>query len=75
MPRFTLGSVAVLLISVLLLSACSTGGSRSTSDARVRSFRGQTPPELPTDGVWLGGGGSLASLRGRVVYVQFTFPT
>jgi hypothetical protein len=51
-------------------------GGRSTADARVRSFAGRVPPELAPDARWLGAPpSSLAALRGRVVYVQFAFPT
>ena len=74
----------LLLLSavvVVLLPACSStaggGGGRSTTDARVRPLSGTTAMPLPTDGVWLNARGptSLAGLRGRVVYVQFAFPT
>jgi hypothetical protein len=69
-----------LAIGALLLSACTSGagvgGARSTDDARVRSLRGQVPPELAADARWLGAPPtSLAALRGRVVFVQFAFPT
>jgi hypothetical protein len=48
----------------------------STSDSRVRSFLGRPPPEIAPDARWLDGPPApLASLRGRVVYVQFAFPT
>jgi hypothetical protein len=48
----------------------------STSDSRVRSFLGRPPPEIAPDVRWLDGPPApLASLRGRVVYVQFAFPT
>jgi hypothetical protein len=71
-------------LALLLAAACASpdaGGSasspaRSTSDARVRSFRGQVPPEIAPDARWLNAPPrTLASLRGRVVYVQFAFPT
>lgn len=45
-------------------------------DSRVRSFVGQVPPEIAGDARWLSGApSSLAALRGRVVYLQFAFPT
>jgi hypothetical protein len=78
-------------LGVLVLSACAgpqgasersgpeprrTAGSSSTTDSRVRSFRGQAPPELSPDARSLNAPpATLASLRGRVVYVQFAFPT
>jgi hypothetical protein len=77
---------AALLLSVVVLSACSTGAApapqraqasgRSTTDARVKSFMGQTPPDVLTNGTWVSRAGptSLAALRGRVVYLQFAFP-
>ena len=76
----------LLLLSAAVIAACSNAGpapagrtaagSRSTSDARVKSFAGQTPPDVFTDGTWVSKAGptSLAALRGRVVYLQFAFP-
>jgi thiol-disulfide isomerase/thioredoxin len=47
---------------------------RSDADAWFHSFRGKAPPELDAEGTWVNGGpATLASLRGRVVYVQFAF--
>lgn len=77
---------AALLLSVVVLSACSnatpapvgtaSAGTRSTTDARVKSFMGQVPPDVLTNGTWVSRAGptSLAALRGRVVYLQFAFP-
>ena len=65
---------------VLALAAACAGspgaGGRSTTDSRVRSFAGQVPPDVFTDGTWVARAGptSLAALRGRVVYLQFAFP-
>jgi hypothetical protein len=61
----------------VMLAACSSGAAtRGVSDARVRSFVGQAPPELAADARWLNAPPStLAGLRGRVVFLQFAFPT
>ena len=69
--------LATGLVIVLLAAACAGGLGRSTRDARVKSYLGQLPPELSSDGVWIGVDGltTLAALRGRVVYLQFAFPT
>jgi len=72
-----------LLLGALALAACTSPpapdapAGRSASDARVQSFLGQAPPDAFTAGTWVGPAGptSLAALRGRVVYVQFAFPT
>jgi len=73
----------VLLLALAVLAACSSRapaaaptGGRSTSDARVKSFQGQPPPDVFTNGTWVSRSGptSLAALRGRVVYLQFAFP-
>ncbi len=48
----------------------------AAKNARVRSFLGRMPPEIAPDARWLDAPpSSLAALRGRVVYVQFAFPT
>ena len=54
----------------------STPSGRSTTDSRVKSYMGQVPPDVFSQGTWVGRAGetSLAALRGRVVYVQFAFP-
>jgi len=83
MRNLPLRAALLPLFAALLLFGCSStaggagGGGRSTSDPRVRSLRGTTPPALPANGTWLNARGptSLAALRGRVVYVQFAFPT
>lgn len=82
--------IGTFLLGALLLAACSNASApapgpasaaapagRSTSDSRVQSFLGRTPPDAFTGGAWVGRAGptSLAALRGRVVYVQFAFPT
>jgi hypothetical protein len=66
-----------LLLLATVGCAGTTAGGRSTSDPRVRSFAGQVPPALAADGTWLNVAAptSLAAQRGRVVYVQFAFPT
>ena len=71
----------LILLLLVLAAACSSPGGqtssgRSTQDARVKSYRGQTPPDVFTNGTWVGEAGptSLAALRGRVVYLQFAFP-
>ena len=87
-PRRPVRRIAVAALAAAILSACAGSGSapqagpaarggRSTQDARVRSFAGRTPPDVFTNGTWVGRAGptSLAALRGRVVYVQFAFPT
>lgn len=54
----------------------SQGSSRASTDARVHSFFGQAPPEIAADVRWLNAQpASLAALGGRVVFVQFAFPT
>jgi thiol-disulfide isomerase/thioredoxin len=46
----------------------------SDADPWFLSFRGKAPPELAADGTWVvGPKATLASLRGRVVYLQFAF--
>jgi len=57
-------------------AAPAPGTANSTADPRVRSFVGRTPPDVFTDGTWVGPAGptSLAAERGRVVYLQFAFP-
>jgi hypothetical protein len=70
--------LAVLALGTLLLAGCSSpaaprGGG---SDPRVLSLMGQTPPEVAPDARWLNAPPTtLAGLRGRVVFVQFAFPT
>lgn len=66
--------MALLALTVLWVG-CTSSGARSTSDPRVQSFLMQTAPELPVDGTWVGRPSPLAGLRGRVVYLQFAFPT
>ncbi len=70
-----LAGMALLLLAVACTSSGPTGG-RTTQDARVKSFVGQVPPDVLTQGQWVSRAGptSLASLRGRVVYLQFAFP-
>ena len=66
-----------LVIALAAACAGSPGaGGRSTADSRVKSFAGQVPPDVFTDGTWVSRAGPtpLAALRGRVVYVQFAFP-
>ncbi len=67
--------VLLAVLVAALLAGCSTAGGKSTSDPRVKRLIGQQAQELPADGTWLNGATSLASLRGRVVYLQFAFPT
>ena len=67
----------------LLLTACASKepavprAARSTDDPRVQSFEGKPPPDLAIDAMWLNAPAtsSLAAMRGRVVYLQFAFPT
>ena len=75
---------ALLPIAVAGLVSCTapTGtrptapGASEARDARVRSFLGRVPPEIAPDARWIGApAASLAALRGRVVYLQFAFPT
>ena len=50
--------------------------ARSASDSRVRTLRGTVPPELAANARTLNAPATtLAALRGRVVFVQFAFPT
>ena len=78
-------SRTTLVALLVLLTACagsssptrqSGSGGRSTADARVKTYRGQVPPDVFTQGTWVSSAGptSLAQLRGRAVYVQFAFP-
>ena len=67
------------LFAIAIVAACAgspAAPGRSTADPRVKSFAGQTPPDVLTDGTWVARAGptSLAALRGRVVYLQFAFP-
>jgi hypothetical protein len=86
--RRTLSSVAAL--AALTLGACASSAGappagasgagpsasgRSTTDARVRSFVGQPPPELGELAWGPAPATSLAAQRGRVVFLQFAFPT
>jgi hypothetical protein len=81
--RLRWGAPLLLGAAALLFAGCATspaggggGSGRSTADPRVRSFRGQAASELAA-GTWLNAAGptSLGALRGRVVYLQFAFPT
>lgn len=77
-------ALAAALLAVVL-AACSSPGSprvsspdshRASTDARVHSFFGQAPPEIAADVRWLNAQPiSLAALGGRVVFLQFAFPT
>ncbi|MHC5010205.1 MAG: hypothetical protein ACYTG6_04545 [Planctomycetota bacterium] len=75
--RMRVAVVAILALGLATACTSTAGGRRSTSDDRVRSFMGEVPPELPSTGTWtnVGQPTSLAALRGRVVYLQFAFPT
>jgi hypothetical protein len=75
-PLASLLGALLLLLAGCQAAAPGAGGGRSTADPRVRSFMGQVPPEL-AGGARLNAAAppSLAALRGRVVYVQFAFPT
>jgi len=77
-------ALSAALLAVVLAACSSPGSSRGSSsgtpqastDARVHSFFGQTPPEIAADVRWLNAQpASLAALVGRVVFVQFAFPT
>ena len=70
------------LCLALPLAGCASGSSGSSSaaspstDARVRSFLGQAPPDLAAEARWLRTPPtSLAAHRGQVVFLQFAFPT
>ena len=73
--------VVALLASAL--AGCTSSGSTGLSgaaspstDARVRSFLGQAPPDLAAEARWLRTAPtSLAAHRGQVVFLQFAFPT
>lgn len=90
-PRRPVASLALACCALALtLAACSappageptagqpTAGRTSsrTQDPRVKSYLGQTPPDVFEGGTWVSRAGptSLAALRGRVVYVMFAFP-
>jgi hypothetical protein len=67
-----------LLVGMLALAACesTTAAGRPTTDSRVHSLQGRAPPEFTPDARWLNAPpASLASMRGRVLFVQFAFPT
>jgi hypothetical protein len=68
---------SLLVLAAATLAACTSGGpARSPTDARVRSYQGTVPPEVSPDARTLNAEpATLAALRGRVVYVQFAFPT
>ncbi len=78
-------TLALALLSATLsagLLSCSSpqpaspGAVSRSGDPRVLALLGQTPPEVPADVRWLNGQpASLAALRGRVVFLQFAFPT
>jgi hypothetical protein len=80
-------ALGALGLATLGLAGCASQASsgadapagdsgRSTSDPRVRSFLGQVPPELGADLRWvMRAPAPLASLQGRVVFLQFAFPT
>jgi hypothetical protein len=75
----------LLVLACIVAAGCSSGGpspasSRSgaprASDSRVKPLRGQPPPEFTSDVRWLDTPPTtLAALRGKVVFVQFAFPT
>jgi hypothetical protein len=78
----------VALVAVAALAAgCSAGPSagpssgaagtaRRAADPRVRSFMGQALPDVTGDVRWLNvPPTTLGALRGRVVFLQFAFPT
>jgi len=70
------------LLLALPLAGCASGSSGSggaaspSTDARVRSFLGQAPPDMAAEARWLRSGpSSLAAHKGQVVFLQFAFPT
>lgn len=66
--------LASLVLLTSLLLGCSSGGSGGASRELAR-FQGQAPPEVPASTRTLDGRAlTLASLRGQVVYLQFSFP-
>lgn len=66
---------SLLVLSALLLGCSSGGGSSSGASREMLRFTGQVPPEVPATTRTLDGASlTLASLRGQVVYVQFSFP-
>jgi hypothetical protein len=72
----------LLVAACVVATGCSSGGASSRSgtqsaaDPRVKSLKGQPPPEFAGDARWLNAPAtSLAALRGKVVFVQFAFPT
>jgi len=66
----------LVLLAAVAAGCSSAPAAPSTSDARVAKRVGQAPPELGSDLRWLNAPPTtLAALRGRVVYVQFAFPT
>jgi len=79
-------AATVVLLALLTLGftgACSSpggGGGRSTSDARVRSFVGETPPSFSQGGRPLKmhalySAGHYRGPQPTVRFVQFAFPT
>ena len=57
-------------------SAGLSGASSPSTDARVRSYLGQAPPDLAAEARWLRTAPtSLAAHQGQVVFLQFAFPT
>ncbi len=68
--------LATVVLASLLGACSSSAGGRPPTDARVLSLLGQVPPELDAGARWLNvPPSSLAALRGRVVFLQFAFPT
>lgn len=72
--RRTLG----LLVGMIACAGCASPakGRAPTTDSRVPKRVAQTLPEFAPEARWLNAPpASLASLRGRVLFVQFAFPT
>lgn len=78
------GLAAILVLAACAAPARTTGSGATTNettndrtqDERVRSFRGEAPPDVFTDGTWVSRAGptSLSALQGRVTFVMFAFP-
>jgi hypothetical protein len=78
--------LATLFVVVgAVASGCTSGGGQGgsapqgrsrTTDSRVAPLRGLPPHEFSGDVRWLNAPATtLAALRGKVVFLQFAFPT
>ena len=60
--------IASLVLALITLAGCGPGGS-----SYFNSYQGKAPPELG-NGSWINSDGlTLAELKGKVVWLEFSF--